>query len=199
MPLMFMKPVDVAAVALPPNYTLYEDLMILLEGLEISTSVICMRTMERSALQEYAKFLKKLNAELIRILSMPLKKTIPFRRFFIEDSFRLGCLVFISAMINNHGDWEAHCDHLILDLREKLLDSQQTWGRLVETMLHLVMKFQKSHSEVMVHYVTRLMEVLIVLDWEAWKQVRESILRYFLTADICSGANQDLWRCRMEL
>jgi len=198
-PLEFSTPLNVPQDTLPPNYTLYDDLMILIGGLENATSLIRLQTMEKSKLQRYTDFVAKLNSDLIRILSKPSKKTTPFRRFLIEDSFRIASLIYISAICKNYDDWNIQSDATILKLKKTLLDASQNWAYLIEMLLSLLMSGGKAQSQKTAHYVEQLMKVFVPLDWSKWKKIRDTLLNHFLSADLCLGPLQDLWLCRTAL
>ncbi|KAH9215869.1 fungal-specific transcription factor domain-containing protein [Leptodontidium sp. 2 PMI_412] len=198
-PVEYTAPFNIPRDTLPPNYTLYDDLMILLENLENATTLIRAKSMDKSKLEQHTNFVAKLNSDLIRILSPPTSKTTPFRRFLIEDSFRLACLIYISAICRSYGDWESQSNVAIEELKGALLNDCQSWSVAVEMLARFLLGGGKAMSQRTVHYVEQLMKLFVPMDWCQWKSVRDMLLAHFLSADMCAGPLQDLWRCRIDL
>ena len=184
---------------MPPNYTLYDDLMILIGNLENATTLIREKSMEKSKLEQHTNFVAKLNSDLIRILSPPSGKTTPYRRFLIEDSFRIASLMYISAICRSYDDWESQSNTTIDKLKSSLLDDSQSWANAIEMLLRLLMSGGKAQSRKTIHYVEQLMKLFVPLDWSQWQNIREELLTFFLSSDLCSGPLQDLWCCRIDL
>jgi hypothetical protein len=174
-PLSFATPLNVPQETLPPNYTLYDDLLILLDGLENAASVIRLHSMDKSKLQ-YTKFVAKLNSDLIRILTKTSERTTPFRRLFIEDSFRIACLIYISAICKNHEDWETLSDFIVQRLKTLPIGISVDWGYWIEMILRLLMSGGKVRSQMTIHYVVQLMEFFVTLTWSDWKRARDALL-----------------------
>jgi len=197
-PLRYTPPLNVPYKNLPKNYTLYEDLMIILEELRNATALI-VDPLNKERHQQHFGFVQKINDDLIQMLSPPPKCTTPFRRFLIEDSFRLCALIYLSiapkVVIGIQIDSEALLDHI----RLKLIDPSTDWGGTIEMILKLLVAGGKVHSQQNVYYVTQLMDLLLPLDWSAWKFVRDTLLDFLLHAEVCSGIHQDLWLCRMDI
>lgn len=200
-PIEYTAPFNIPRKTLPPNYTLYDDLMILLEEVENATAVIGMRRLDEGGLKRYTAFVAKLNSDLIRILSPSTTKTTPIRRFLIEDSFRLACLIYLSTISksSSHSDPESWNEAAIDDLKGAVLDDGQIWSDAVEMLVRFLMGGGKAMSQRTVHVVEQLMKMFVSLDWNQWKNIRDVLLAYFLSADACAGPLQDLWRCRIDL
>ncbi|PVH77910.1 hypothetical protein DL98DRAFT_573470 [Cadophora sp. DSE1049] len=198
-PIEYTAPFNIPRDTLPPNYTLYDDLMILLGNLENATTLIRTKSMDRARLEQHTSFVAKLNSDLIRILSLPTSQTTPFRRFLIEDSFRIACLIYISAICRGYDDWEFQTNITIDELKATLLDDSEAWSVPTEMLLRFLLGGGKAQSQRTVHYVEQLMKMFISLDWNQWKCVKDTLLSYFLSAEMCAGPLQDLWRCRIDL
>jgi hypothetical protein len=173
--------------------------MILIDNLENATTLIRLKSMEKSKLQQHTDFIAKLNSDLIRILSPPSKKTIPFRRFLIEDSFRITCLIYISAICKSYDDWDMQSNATIEKLRITLLNNSQNWAYTIEMLLRFLISGGKAESQKTVHCVEQLMKLFVPLDWSQWQNIRDVLLDYFLSSDLCLGPLQDLWQCRINL
>lgn len=173
--------------------------MILIGNLENATTLIRLKSMDKTKLQRHTDFVARLNADLIRVLSKPLGTTTPFRRFLIEDSFRLASLMYISAICKSYDDWEIKSNVIIENLKHILLNDSQDWSSIIEMLLRFLMGGGKAQSQKMVHYVEQLMKIFVPLDWNQWKNIRDILLDYFLNSEICSGPLQDLWQCRIDL
>jgi hypothetical protein len=197
-PLRYTPPLNAPRKYLPKNYTLYEDLMIILEGLRNATALIVdLSNKERH--QQHYNFVQKINHDLIQLLSPPPKCTTPFRRFLIEDSFRLSALIYLSIVPKVVIGGQIDCEVVLEHVRPKLIDSSTDWGGTIEMILKLLIAGGNVHSQSNVYYVVQLMDLLLPLDWSAWKFVRDTLLDFLLHAEICSGVHQDLWLCRMDI
>jgi len=169
--------------------------MIILEGLENTTALIRpSRGLDKRRLEQHSKFVTKLNDELNRMTDNPSRQSVPFRRFLIEDSFRLAALIYISGVSKKFPDWQGGCDKLIHHLHPKLIDTTKSWGQCIELILKVLMAGGNVHSEEIALYVLQLMEYFITLSWGDWKLARDLLLDFLLHDKICGGALQDFWR-----
>jgi hypothetical protein len=196
-PLRYSPPLNIPYKYLPKNYTLYEDLIIILEGLCNATALIVDPT-DKERQQQHSCFVQKINENLIQILTRPPKYTTPFRRFLIEDSFRLCALIYLSIVPKVVIGGQIDCEVLLEHIRLKLIDPSTDWGGTIEMILKLLIAREDVHSQLNVYYVARLMDLLLPLDWSAWKFVRDTLLDFLLHAEVCSGVHQDLWLCRID-
>jgi hypothetical protein len=172
--------------------------MIILEGLRNATALI-VDPSNRERHQQHSGFMQKINDDLIQILSPPPKCTTPFRRFLIEDSFRLATLIYLSIIPKVVIGRQIDCEVLLEHIRLKLIDSSTDWGGTIEMILKLLVAGGDVHSQPNVYYVVQLMDLLLPLDWSAWKLVRDTLLDFLLHAEICSGVHQDLWLYRIDI
>lgn len=198
-PIEYTAPFNIPRDTLPPNYTLYDDLMILLGNLENATTLIRTKSMDRAKLEQHTAFVAKLNSDLMRILSPPTSQTTPFRRFLIEDSFRIACLIYISAICRGYDGWDLQTNITIDELKGSLLDDSQAWSAPTEMLLRFLLGGGKAQSQRTVHYVEQLMKMFVPLDWKQWKGIKDTLLSFFCSAEMCAGPLQDLWRCRIDL
>jgi hypothetical protein len=197
-PLQYTAPLNVPFKYLPKNYTLYDDLMIILEGLRNATALI-IDPSNKERHQQHSSFVQKIDGDLIQILSPLPKCTTPFRRFLIEHSFRLAALIYLSIAPKVVIGGQIDCEVLLEHIRVKLIDPSTDWGGTIEMILKLLMAGGNVHSQTNVYYVVQLMDLLLLLDWSAWKFVRDTLLDFLLQAEVCSGVHQDLWLCRMDI
>jgi hypothetical protein len=168
--------------------------MIILEGLENTTLLIRQtRGLDKRKLEQHSKFVKKLNDDLNRMIDDPSRQSVPFRRFLIEDSFRLAALIYISGVSKKFPDWQSGCDRFIRHLEPKLIDTTKGWGQCIELILKLLMAGGNVHSEENAYYVLQLMDFFITLSWSDWKIARDTLLDFLLHDEICQGALQDFW------
>ncbi|PVH82311.1 hypothetical protein DL98DRAFT_143460 [Cadophora sp. DSE1049] len=199
-PPRFTPPLNVTFKTIPKNYTLYEDLMIILDGLENATLL----TQEGlpddpEQLQKYTIFLQHINDDLLRTLALPSKTTNVFRRFLIEDSFRLAALIYLSGITNCLVGGVLNCELFLSHLHLKILDPSTDWGHSIGMILRLLMGGGRVHSQENVYYVMQLMDMSVTMNWSAWKFVRDTLLDYLLHAEVCTGLHQSLWLCRMDI
>ncbi|KAG4432121.1 hypothetical protein IFR05_012395 [Cadophora sp. M221] len=198
-PPRFTPPLNVTYKTIPKNYTLYEDLMIILEGLENATQLAQEIPQDPEKLQKHTSFLKNIDDDLLRTLALPSKTTNVFRRFLIEDSFRLAALIYLSGITHCLVEGVLNCDLFLNHLHMKVLDASADWGHSIGMILRLLMGGGRVHSQENVYYVMQLMDLAVIMNWSAWKFVRDTLLDYLLHAEICAGVHQSLWLCRMDI
>ncbi len=199
-PLRYQPPLNVPKFTLPKNYTLYDDIMIILESLGNATLLFRDPAHVKSKLQqELNTFANQLNDDLTRILAPIPRCTTPFRRFLIEDSFRLAALIYISAMSKGFPNWGAGCEKVLELVTSELLDNTSDWSHTVQMIFHLLVTGGKTHSQENIYYVLQLMDIFVTLDWDACKTIRDRLQDYLLYAKICAGKYQDLWLCRVDI
>jgi hypothetical protein len=172
--------------------------MIILEGLRNATALIIDPTNKERHQQHY-NFVQKINHDLIQLLSPPPKCTTPFRRFLIEDSFRLTALIYLSIVPKVVIGGQINCEVVLEHVRLKLIDSSTDWGGTIEMILKLLIAGGNVRSQQNVYYVVQLMDLLLPLNWSVWKFVRNTLLDFLLHAEVCSGVHQDLWLCRIDI
>jgi hypothetical protein len=172
--------------------------MIILEFLSNATALI-IDPSNKERHQQHSGFVQKLNDDLIQMLSPPPKCTTPFRRFLIEDSFRLAALIYLSIVPKVVIGGQLDCQVLLEHIQLKLIDSSTDWGGTIEMILKFLVAGVNVHSQPNVYYVVQLMDLLLPLDWSAWKFVRDTLLDFLLHAEVCSGVHQDLWLCRTDI
>lgn len=174
--------------------------MIILEGLENATQLTQIEAASDSErLEKHTTFLQHVNDDLLRTLSLPAKTTNVFRRFLIEDSFRLAALIYLSGIVHCIRDGVLDCELFLQHLHLKVLDASTDWGQSIEMILRLLMGGGRVHSQENVYYVMQLMDFSVTMNWSAWKFVRDALLDYLLHAEICAGVHQSLWLCRMDI
>lgn len=177
-----MPPLNGPFSNLPPNYTLYEDLMIILDELQHTPSII--RT---------SKFVIRLNEELGRMIDDSSKQSVPFRRFLIEDSFRLAALIYISGLSTKETEGQSEREIFLQRLQLKLFDSTKGWGHHIALIVKLLMEGGDVNSEENVYNVLQLMDFFITLSWRHWKLTRDTLLYFFLHDEKCAGPLQEFW------
>jgi hypothetical protein len=179
-----------------PKITRYTR--IILEGLRNATALIIDPT-NKERHQQHSGFVQKINHDLIQLLSPPPKCTTPFRRFLIEDSFRLTALIYLSIVPKVVIGGQINCEVVLEHVRLKLIDSSTDWGGTIEMILKLLIAGGNVRSQQNVYYVVQLMDLLLPLNWSVWKFVRNTLLDFLLHAEVCSGVHQDLWLCRIDI
>lgn len=199
-PLRFKPPLNIPRFTLPKTYTLYDDLIMLLEGLENATA-LCQITpsIDKKRLKNHTNFVRKLNEDLIRILSRQTRQTTPFRRFLIEDSFRLVALIYISALCKDLPNWTDHCDNFVDAVKLELIPDTGDWGKVVLKILQSLMARRDVHEKENVDLVVQLMDIAVPLDWSAWLRIRDRLRKFLLEEEVCAGKYQDLWLGRVSV
>lgn len=200
MPLRFRFPGNVPLAKSPKNYTLYDDLMILLEGLENATTIkLSVDVVDDSTLIENEAFVNGINHELVRILTPHPKHTIRFRRVLIEDCYRLGALIYISGLgdLTTKSDWDREA--FLQDVSSVLLDLSKDWGQSIAEMVALLVRGGKAQSQDNINFIDQLADISVTLDWSNWKVIRDQLLAYLLHSEVCAGKQQDLWLQRTEV
>jgi hypothetical protein len=172
--------------------------MIILEALLNATTLI-IDPSNKKRHQQHSAFVQKINDDLILLLSPSPKTTIPFRRFLIEHCFRLAALIYLSIVPKVVIGGQIDCEAFLEPVRLNLIDSSTDWGGIIEMILKLLISGGNVHSQKNVYFVVQLMDILLPLDWSAWKFVRETLLDFLLHDEVCSGVHQDLWLCRMGI
>jgi hypothetical protein len=197
-PLRFAPPVTCPG-NIPRNYTLYEDLLIVLDGLESATLLQHSPTELRR--KEFTHFVESLNEDLIRTVVPYPNHTTPSRRYLIEDSYRLAALIYISAICGERmkSDWDNACKTFLDDLSSSILDINSDWGYTIEMILRLVMRGGRVRSQENIYYTVQIMNFSIPMDWHEWKGVRDALFGYLINAKICAGSHQDFWVCTMDI
>lgn len=174
--------------------------MIVLEGLQNTTALV--RSPSKGTaemMNEHSRFSQTINDDLLRISSMPEMRNNVYRRFMIEDCFRIAALIYLSTVAKFAKDGQIESEPLLQHLRSKLIDTSTDWAHPVEMILRLLLGGGKVHSQESVYYVLLLMDISITLDWDCWKNIRDRLREYFLHAGICAGVHQSLWLCRLEI
>jgi hypothetical protein len=199
-PLRFKPPLNVPRFTLPKNYTLYDDLMIILESLENATTLCQITpTIDRKRLKVHTAFVQKLNEDLIRILSPSTRQTTPFRRFLIEDSFRLMAMIYISALCKDLPNWSTLCNNFLQAVELRLVADIKDWGQVVSKIIQRLINMKDVNEKENVELVVQLMDIAILLDWNAWMKIRERLRKFLLEEKVCAGKYQDLWLCRVDV
>lgn len=197
-PIRFTPPLTCPGI-LPRNYALYDDLLIVLDGLESAT--LLQRSPTEKRRKDFADFVESLNEDLIRTVVPYPNHTTPSRRYLMEDSYRLAALIYISALCERPAalDWESACEVLVHDLNQSLFNFTSDWGYAIEMIIRLVMRGGRVRSQENIYYVLQVMDFSIPMDWHAWKRVRDALFGYLMYAKSCAGVHQDFWVCTMDI
>lgn len=148
----------------------------------------------------HADFVQSINNHLMRTRPSVKEKSIPARRFLIEDSIRLGALIYLAAICKSGVDMKTAYQLFLEGLASKMgAVTQKTpaWvGATANLVVHL-MSGRSVYLEENISNIVQVFEVWTQWDWATWNMVRNTFSNFLLYEDSCSGPYQDFWNKNM--
>lgn len=200
-PPRFCPPLNMPRETLPPNYTLYEDLLLILDGLSNASLLARVQeTTPQTRRDRHAAFVQGMNNDLMRTRPIVSEKSIPARRFLIEDSIRLGALIYLAAICKSGVDLKTAYQLFLAGLASKMGSVTQKTPTWVDATARLVMHLmggQSVYLEENVANVEVVLDVWASWDFATWTVVRDTFSNFLLYDESCTGPYQDFWKSNM--
>lgn len=200
-PPRFSPPLNMPQEPLPPNYTIYEDLLIILDGLSNASLLARMPdTNDQVRRDRHDAFVQGMNDDLMRIRPNVKEKSIPARRFLIEDSVRLGATIYLAAICKSGVDLKTAYELFLAGLASKMGAVTQKTPAWVEATARLVMHLmggQSVYLEENIANVEKVLDVWATWDFATWTVVRNTFSDFLLYDESCAGPYQDFWKSNM--
>jgi hypothetical protein len=179
----------------PERYDLYRDL--------IHTISIAERVIKSSCLQLPNTLeeclVNNLDRELYQLFQLPADSSIVARRCLIQEVWRLGAIICISAVSRfrlsqaDQAKWIAKFQQRF----RALLSTKMEWGNMIEVLALSLLLGQSLETIKSTERLNSLMIMSISLTLETWRTVKQRLLHFLVLEDICQGRLQNLWRLRL--
>jgi hypothetical protein len=200
-PPRFCPPLNMPRENLAPNFTLYEDLLVILDGLS-NASLLArpQHTPDKAKTDRHAAFVQGMNSDLMCTRPEVKEKSIPARRFLIEDSIRLGAMIYLAAICKSGVDLKTAYQLFLAGLASKMGSVTQKSPAWVDATARLVVHLMTGKSvylEENIANVELVMDVWAEWDFVTWNTVRNTFSEFLLWDESCAGPYQEFWRRNM--
>lgn len=199
-PPRYCPPLNIPQETLPPNYTIYEDLLIILDGLSNASFLARVQANEEVRRARHAAFVQGISDDLKRTRPIVKEKSIPARRFLIEDSIRLGALIYLAAICKSGVDMKTAYQLFLAGLASKMGAVTQKTPAWIDATARLVMHLMGGLSpylEENISNVEQVLDVWAAWDFITWTTVRNTFSNFLLYDESCAGPYQEFWKSNM--
>jgi hypothetical protein len=128
------------------------------------------------------------------------EKSIPARRFLIEDSIRLGAVIYLAAICKSGVDLKTVYQLFLAGLASKMVSVTQKTPAWIEATAKLVIHLmggQSVYLEENISNVEQILDIWTGWDYATWTVVSNTFSDFLLYDESCAGPFQDFWKSNM--
>lgn len=201
-PIYRHKPFHVDAFGLPGNFRRrlpvefdrYEVIGSIIQGLH--TITIAIRADDTSASQnlESNAFITRINTKLSESICIQDREGSSFRQLYLFQSFHILALVYTSLVLG----YEGPAAELFINRFERALDDSGTdFGIAIGNLFRLLLAGEDMSSDTFGACTSELVDAIVTMDWSSWRDVKITLLEFWVHDPACHGQLQDLWKERI--
>jgi hypothetical protein len=144
-------------------------------------------------IESYA-IINHINTKLHDFISTPDLEGGTYRRRYIRLSFYILVLIY-TALVSVY---EGPATELFIYRFEKaLVDSGPDFGNTIANLFRLLLAGEDLTSDTFAVCLLELVDVAAMMEWSSWRDVKNTLLNFFVHSPACCGQLQDLWKERM--
>ncbi|KUJ12894.1 uncharacterized protein LY89DRAFT_737794 [Mollisia scopiformis] len=176
---------------LPVGYDLFKELVSMFEGMHNVTSLV---QSSGDHIHERPEFIVQSEAELYKTLCMPDTEGVRSRRRHIHQSLLILPLVYMALVSEYEG---ASAELFLYRFQKVLAGDAAPWGEAVANLFRTLLVSEPWESRLFAMQISLLVDVCTTLEWQSWREIKSSLLQFFIYDPACHGPMQESWKNRI--
>ncbi|KAK6585680.1 hypothetical protein PZA11_002407 [Diplocarpon coronariae] len=177
------------------SYDLYGELMSVLSGMSLMTTVSRSDSASDAQRHEVSNNVARIDTALHQWIRLPRIEGCKSRRRYVLQSLYLVALIYTSLV----SEYNVPQNGIFLERFERIwAGDAHEWGMSVGGVFRSLLQGDHFGSQEFESHAARLVDSSITRGWIEWRDINETLLKFFMYDQACRGQLQTLWKGRLE-